>query len=125
VFRFPATRPAPIGDVPDFAEFFYGGDTSFQAPLAAAADVLEAEYNADGRMRGDIVLITDGHCGVTEEWMRSWQERKTRLGYRVFGVAINTEPGPVLAALSDNLRSITDLTSPAAVSAARDMFRVI
>jgi uncharacterized protein with von Willebrand factor type A (vWA) domain len=120
-FRFPAARPARIGDVLDFAEFFYGGGTDFATPLDAAADLLEAEYNADGRMRGDIVLITDGECEVTEEWMRAWNDRKHRLGYRVFGVAVGTGPGPVLDALSDNLRTITDLTTP---DAASDIFRV-
>jgi uncharacterized protein with von Willebrand factor type A (vWA) domain len=66
-FRFPARQPVAVGDVLDFAEYFYGGGTDFQAPLDAAADLLEAGYNTDGRMRGDIVLITDGHCGVTED----------------------------------------------------------
>jgi uncharacterized protein with von Willebrand factor type A (vWA) domain len=124
-FHFPATHPPAIADVLDFAEFTWNGGTDFAAPLDTAAELLEAEYDTDGRMRGDIVLITDGECGVTEDWMRSWQERKARLGYRVFGVAIAAVPGPVLAALSDNLRSITDLASPSATGATRDMFRVI
>jgi uncharacterized protein with von Willebrand factor type A (vWA) domain len=120
-FRFPANQPARIRDVVDFAELFYGGGTDFAAPLDAAADLLEAEYNAEGRMRGDVVLITDGECRVTEEWMRSWQDRKARLGHRVFGISIGADPGPVLDALSDNLRAITDLTTP---EAAGDIFRV-
>jgi hypothetical protein len=27
-------------------------------------------------MRGDVLLITDGECEVTEEWMRAWNERE-------------------------------------------------
>jgi uncharacterized protein with von Willebrand factor type A (vWA) domain len=121
-FRFPADRAAAIDDVLDFTELFFGGGTSFEAPLEEAAAVLEAEYNAEGVQRGDIVLITDGECGVTEEWMRVWNDRKTHLGFRVFGVAVAHSPGLVLDALSDNLRTITDLADP---DAARDMFRVI
>jgi uncharacterized protein with von Willebrand factor type A (vWA) domain len=120
-YQFPAGRPARIGDVLDFAECFYGGGTDFATPLDAAADLLQAQYNDDGKMRGDIVLITDGECGVTEEWTRAWNDRKHQLGYRVFGIAIETSPGPVLAALSDNARVITDLTTP---DAASDIFRV-
>jgi len=125
VFRFPACHPPAIDDVLDFAETFYGGGTDFQTPLDDAVALLEAEHNTDGRMRGDIVLITDGQCLVTEDWMRSWNERKARLGYRLFGIAVATTPGPVLEALSDNLRTITDLAGPDATGAARDMFRVI
>lgn len=125
VFRFPARQRPAIADVLDVAEFFWAGGTDFQAPLDAAAELLEAEHDRDGRMRGDVVLITDGECEVSEEWMRAWNERKAALGHRVFGVAVGASPGPVLDALSDNLRSVADLTRPEAVGAARDMFRVI
>ncbi|HEY7201860.1 MAG TPA: VWA domain-containing protein [Candidatus Dormibacteraeota bacterium] len=125
VFRFPAGRRPAISDVLDLAEHFWGGGTDFARPLDAAAELLEAEHERDGRMRGDVVLITDGECEVTEEWMRAWNERKERLQHRVFGVAVRSTPGPVLDALSDNLRSITDLTGPDAIGAASDLFRVI
>lgn len=125
VFRFPAGRRPAIADVLDLAEHFWGGGTDFMTPLDAAADLLEAEYDRDGRQRGDVVLITDGECDVTEEWMRTWNERKARLGHRVFGVAVRSAGGLVLEALSDNLRTIDDLTGPDAIGAARDLFRVI
>jgi uncharacterized protein with von Willebrand factor type A (vWA) domain len=125
VFRFPARRRPAIADVVDLAEHFWGGGTDFETPLEAAAELLEAEHNREGRGRGDVVLITDGECAVSEEWMRAWNERKARLGHRVFGIAVRRAAGPVLEALSDNLRSIADLTGPDAVGAARDMFRVI
>jgi uncharacterized protein with von Willebrand factor type A (vWA) domain len=54
VFRFPTRERTRIGDVLNFAEFFWGGGTNFEEPLAVAAGLLDAEYNADGRMRGDI-----------------------------------------------------------------------
>ena len=120
-FRFPAGQRHRVADVLDFAEYFWGGGTDFATPLDAAAGLLEAEHNDDGRMNGDIVLVTDGECDVTETWMRAWNERKHRLGYRVFGIAVGTTPGPVLSALSDNVRTVTDLTSP---DSAADIFRV-
>ncbi|MBP8536532.1 VWA domain-containing protein [Streptomyces sp. MK37H] len=128
VFRFPADAPRPAGidRILDFAETFLGGGTSYQAPLTAAAGLLEEEFNDAARTRGDIVMITDDECGVTEEWMRGWKDAKHRLGFRVFGVAIGApraaETGSVLEALCDNLRSIEDLTD---VHAAADLFRVI
>ncbi|MGP3974047.1 VWA domain-containing protein [Streptomyces sp. 8N114] len=126
VFRFPADQPAGIDGILDFAETFLGGGTSYQAPLTAASELLEEEFDAAARTRGDIVMLTDDECGVTEEWMRGWKDAKHRLGFRVFGVAIGApraaEAGSVLEALCDNLRSIEDLTD---VHAAADLFRMI
>nr|WP_246260528.1 VWA domain-containing protein [Streptomyces typhae] len=126
VFRFPAGPPADTAQVLDFAESFLGGGTSYQTPLTAAAELLEEEFNDAARTRGDIVMLTDDECGVTEEWTRGWNEAKRLLGFRVFGVAIGAPPaaaaGSVLDALSDNLRSIEDFTD---VHAAADLFRVI
>lgn len=126
VVRFPADEPAAITRVLDFAETFLGGGTSYQTPLTAATELLREEFNDAARTRGDIVLITDDECGVTEEWMRGWKEAKRLLGFRVFGVTIGApraaEAGSVLDALCDNLRSIEDLTD---VHAAADLFRVI
>ncbi|MDT0614310.1 VWA domain-containing protein [Streptomyces lancefieldiae] len=126
VFRFPADEPAGTLRVLDFAETFLGGGTSYQRPLTAAGELLEAEFNDAARTRGDIVMLTDDDCGVTEEWMRGWNEAKHRLGFRVFGVAVGAprvgEADSVLDALCDNLRSVEDLTD---VHAAADLFRVI
>jgi uncharacterized protein with von Willebrand factor type A (vWA) domain len=125
-FTFPAGTPTVIGDVVDLAETFYGGGTDFAGPLSAAAELLTAQYNTDGKQRGDIVLITDGECRVTEDWMRAWNDSKHQLGFRTFGVAIGapgaTAPGGVLDALCDNLRDLADLTD---LHAAADLFRVI
>ncbi|MFG3257088.1 VWA domain-containing protein [Streptomyces sp. NPDC048172] len=126
VFRFPADAPADPLQVLDFAESFLGGGTSYQAPLSAAGALLEEEFNDAARTRGDIVMLTDDECEVTEEWMRGWREAKRALGFRVFGVAIGApraaEADSVLDTLCDNLRSVEDLTD---VHAAADLFRVI
>lgn len=121
-FHFPAeTRPA-IEEVVKMTEYITHAGTDFARPLEAAADLLEEQFNDDGRQKGDIVFITDGSADVREDWMRLWQERKTLLGFRVFGVAIAQRPSTVLEALSDNVREVTDLAD---VDVASDMFRVI
>ncbi|MFI8948251.1 VWA domain-containing protein [Streptomyces sp. NPDC053750] len=126
VFRFPAGEPAGTAQVLDFAETFLGGGTSYQRPLTAARELLEEEFDDAARARGDIVMITDDDCGVTEDWMRGWNEAKHRLGFRVFGVAVGAprvaEADSVLDALCDNLRCVEDLTD---VHAAADLFRLI
>ncbi|UNT01384.1 VWA domain-containing protein [Streptomyces tubbatahanensis] len=126
IHRFPAGRPAGIAQVLDFAEAFLGGGTSYERPLSAASELLEEEYNDSARKRGDIVMLTDDECEVTEEWMRGWRDAMRLLGFRAFGVAIGAPDaagaGSVLDALCDNLRSVEDLTD---VHAAADLFRVI
>ncbi|MEU7158150.1 VWA domain-containing protein [Streptomyces chrestomyceticus] len=126
VFRFPAGEPPGIERTLAFAESFLGGGTSYQTPLSAARELLEEEFDDAARKRGDIVLLTDDECGVTEEWKRGWDDAKRLLGFRVFGVAIGApgaaETGSVLEALCDNLRSVEDFTD---VHAAADLFRVI
>ena len=127
VFRFPGDRPAPVTDVLDFAETFLGGGTDFQRPLGTAAKILEEEFDSESRARGDIVLITDDACEVSENWTRLWNEIKRRLDFRLFGIAIATPDtatasGSVLESLCDNLRTVDDLTD---VHTTADLFRVI
>ncbi|MFF3441800.1 VWA domain-containing protein [Streptosporangium sp. NPDC002721] len=121
VFRFPQGR-ADIGQVLEFAEHFFAGGTSFQAPLDAAADVLQEQHDTAGMRHGDIVLITDGECRVTGEWMGEWRKRKAILDHRVFGVTVTSSPGPVLEELCDSVRTVTDLTD---LDVSADMFRLI
>ncbi|MFF7876472.1 VWA domain-containing protein [Streptomyces californicus] len=126
VFRFPAGRAAGVEQVLDFAETFLGGGTSYQAPLTVARELLEEEFDDATGARGDIVMITDDECGVTEEWTRGWNDARRTLGFRLFGLAVGApgaaEAGSVLDELCDNLRSIEDLTD---VHAAADLFRLI
>ncbi|MEU0912383.1 VWA domain-containing protein [Streptomyces althioticus] len=127
VFRFPGDRPAPVTDVLDFAEAFLGGGTDFQRPLGTAAKILEEEFHSASRARGDIVLITDDACEVSENWTHLWNEIRRRLGFRLFGIAIATPDtatasGSVLESLCDNLRTVDDLTD---VHTTADLFRVI
>jgi uncharacterized protein with von Willebrand factor type A (vWA) domain len=122
VFHFPGDRDVPIGEVIEMTEHFFNGGTDFAAPIDAATSLLEAEFTENGRVNGDLVLITDGESGVTEEWMRAHQERKARLGFTLYGVSVAGQIGPVLDALSDNAHTITELTAPDEV---RDLFAAI
>ncbi|MGW5733017.1 MULTISPECIES: VWA domain-containing protein [Streptomyces] len=126
VFRFPADQAADIPRVIDFTETFLGGGTSYERPLSAALDLLAQEYDDTARPRGDIVMLTDGECDVSQKWTHAWNAAKQRLGFRLFGVTIATPPvtaaGTLLKTLSDDHRTIDDLTD---THAAADLFRLI
>ncbi|KOT37506.1 hypothetical protein ADK41_19260 [Streptomyces caelestis] len=73
-----------------------------------------AEFHDTARARGDIAMITDDDCGVTEQWTRAWNATGRRPGFRVFGlvggVPRAAAAGSALQALCDDLRLIEDLT---------------
>jgi len=95
----------------ELAEYFPGGGTDFQQPLAAALDCLRQAKHR----RGDIVFITDGECRVDPEWLREFRAAKESLGFSVFSVLIDVGSSSVgvLKDFSDKITTITQLTSDA------------
>ena len=100
----------------ELAEYFPGGGTDFQKPLAAALDCLKS----DARRRGDIVFITDGECRVDAQWLGEFRQLKSRLGFSLFSVLIDVGPSSLgaLKEFSDRVTSVTQLTT----EASRDLF---
>src|SRR5262249_54823077 len=98
------------------AEYFPGGGTDFQKPLAAALDCLRRAPHR----RGDIVFITDGECRVDPEWLREFKREKERLGFSLFSVLIDVGASSLgaLKDFSDQITSVSQLTS----DASRDIF---
>ncbi len=98
------------------AEYFPGGGTDFQKPLAAALDCLRRAKHR----RGDIVFITDGECRVDPEWLREFKREKDRLGFSLFSVLIDVGASSLgaLKDFSDQITSVSQLTS----DATRDIF---
>ena len=100
----------------DLAEYFPGGGTDFEAPLKAAVDGLaETRYR-----RGDIVLITDGECQVSPEWLDWYRREKARLRFALFSVLIDVGPSAMetVQALSDRVTSVSRLND----AAVKDLF---
>lgn len=93
-----------IDGVIKYAETFFGGGTDFVTPLSAALDTLRAQYDKDGAIKGDIVFITDGICGVPDEWLKEFKEEQERLGFRVWGILLGWSPSKD----SEPLKTICD-----------------
>lgn len=81
-----------IEAVMDFAETSLNGGTDFHTPLARALEFLQQEYDENGSTESDIVFLTDGICGVSEEFLAEFKEKQEELDFRVFGIAIGTDP---------------------------------
>lgn len=102
---------APIEEVLDFAEFAYHGGTDFEAPIGRAVEVLEAQFQAEDAQRGDLVMITDGECAVSPDWMDRYFNAKKDLAFRMYSCLIGFN-SRTLDLLSDSTYKITDLAQP-------------
>lgn len=100
--------------VMDFATFSFHGGTDFQAPLNLSMDLLLAEHESDGAMKSDIVFITDGYCGVSDQFMTRLTDFKERLGTRIFGVTIggDVESEPLKSICDGRVWPISNLNAP-------------
>jgi len=98
-----------LNKVIEMAEYFPGGGTDFQQPIDAAVALLE-----DRKLkRGDVVMITDGECQVSPEWLAHLRERKDELQFTIFGVLVDV--GSVdtssLTQFADKITSVKKLTA--------------
>ena len=109
-FWFPKGDTSDLNQVLDFAEFFYGGGTDYEMPLSRAVEVLEMQMNDEDTQKGDIILLTDGECYVSDEWLARFNNSREEIGFRLFSCLIGGH-GRLLRELSDVYLTIQDLTS--------------
>lgn len=69
---------------------FLGGGTDYETPLTEAIRLMEEN---DYR-NADIAFITDGYCGLSEDFIQGLKEKKAALGFRITGILMDQdEPG--------------------------------
>ena len=86
------------------ASEFIGGGTDFEQPLQWALDKLrESSFS-----KADIVMITDGECNVSSEFLKELQKVKEQKQCRIYSILIGSNPKE-LNRWSDAVWSITDL----------------
>jgi uncharacterized protein with von Willebrand factor type A (vWA) domain len=104
------TTDLPQG-ITDFAEFFFGGGTSFQPSLTRALEIMREEYDKTGAVQSDIVFATDGHAKVDNQWLKAFKAEQQALGFRVWGIAIGASISaePLLTICDNRVFTIRDL----------------
>ena len=107
-----------------FAELFFGGGTDFMTPLSACLEKLQRQHAEFGAVKGDIVFVTDGQCGVDTEWLKEFKKEQHRLGFRVWGIIIDGYPEsePLNEICDGHVWGIGDLLDGTGVS---EIFREI
>jgi uncharacterized protein with von Willebrand factor type A (vWA) domain len=93
----------------ELAEYFPGGGTEFERPLDAAVELLGNKK----LRRGDIVIITDGECQVSPEWLAQLHQRKDELQFKIFGVLVDvgSSETSTLTQFSDRITSVSQLNA--------------
>ncbi len=65
--------------------FYNGGGTDWSAPLLKAVKCIEQQQHYN---QADIVMVTDGKCNLTPEFLDQLQLQKEQLGFTVYGILI-------------------------------------
>jgi len=98
-----------LSKVLELAEYFPGGGTEFERPIDAAVALLDNKK----LRRGDIVIITDGECQVSPEWLAQLERRKDELQFKIFGVLVDvgSSQTSTLTQFSDRITSVSQLNA--------------
>lgn len=121
-FDFGVNADYSVQSVLDYAEFFFNGGTDFMRPLSLALDRLRSEHAATGKVKGDIMFITDGICNVHPDWLAEFKSEQQRLEFTVWGFLIGgygRDSGPLNDICDGKMWEIKDLLDP---KDTRDMF---
>ncbi len=89
-FSFPKGIAGP-SEVLDFAEASLYGGTDFELPINRAVEVLESQFSDEGSQKGDLVMITDGECMVSENWLDTFKNQKDHLAFRLYSCLIGSQ----------------------------------
>lgn len=67
------------------AEKFHSGGTNFEAPLREACKLIEDSTFKEA----DIMFISDGDCGISDEFKRKFKRLKEDKEFRCFGILVD------------------------------------
>lgn len=93
VFDFSRANGWSLDRVLDFIEFGFYGGTDFVSPIDAALDFVRAEFEAEGAVHSDLIMISDGQCGVPVTWKANLLAELKRIGSRMHGFSIGGRRG--------------------------------
>lgn len=91
-------RPT-VDDILEIASYEYGGGTNFERPLKEAMKIMDKKT--------DILLITDGECDVSENFLLNFNTEKKNLGARVISLQVGTCDTKPLEKFSDVVYNYT------------------
>ncbi len=108
----------------EMTEHFFGGGTSYEGPLQLGLQIADEHQSTFGQGRGDVVFISDDeYTSIAPRFLEEWNEARTRLDMRCFGISINTRGGSVaMNDLCDSVRPIAGVVAGGEVDAVGSLF---
>lgn len=93
------------------AERYHGGGTNFESPLNKAIDLIKESQFRDA----DIMFITDGDCGVSDDFLRKFRRIKEEKEFKTKGILIDLGSyghcsDATLKEFCDDITLISDVT---------------
>lgn len=119
VFEFDGGHDPDLNQLLDMLSVQASGGTSFMDVLDHALHRASTAFDEHSQGKADIVFITDGAAGITDEWLQKFLAEKARVGCRIFGVFVSGAndyygtPTQVLEQFSDVVIPVKDLTGQA------------
>lgn len=97
-----------IDRLAELLDDFSGGGTSFHAPLNQARAIIDQPGEWE---RADVVLVTDGECSVTSDWLENWNSWRDEKGVKAFGLLVEQSDRYWQDELVDEVVTIADLAN--------------
>lgn len=83
VKEFAMHNQATAADLLQFLRMGYGGGTDFETPLKRALDIIESQNSYS---KADVLMISDGDCGLSADFMETLNTQKTVLNCSIYTV---------------------------------------
>lgn len=109
------TKPSDftVDNIIEAAEIYFGGGTDFVTPLDEGMRILKEEFARDGKVESDLILVTDGYCSLTPEWMKKFHEDLEEIDGMAWAVNVSssgeTRSEPVNTLTHGKVMSMNDL----------------
>lgn len=71
----------------NFISFFSGEGTEWEPVLNRAIQLIE---KSEIYKNADIILITDGICNITNNWLEEWKQKRNQLKFTAYGILIGS-----------------------------------
>ncbi len=91
---------------------FFGGGTDYEHWMRQTLIAIESsEYD-----RADVIALSDGECGVSDEVLKTWQATKAARGFRAIGILTGAPMGgAILRQFCDEVQHFKGVTNDQAI----------